>query len=733
MRKCGILKITLHSDLCMSSGYSWAGAIDSDICYDEYGLPYIPARRLKGSMREAASLYRVLSETEAEKLFGRSRAGGVEGITIENARMEGDEELREAFEELKRSGSPLAGYLRREKVLECFTRVLGQTRLTDGTAADKSLRFVRVLSARSPLDEKQLIFRAAVFFEDEDGSVERNLSMAAKATRNIGLRRNRGFGSVSCELVDIAAVQKKPAVHIPDMETGSRKSEREDSAMVISYSLRNADPLLLCADANDLSEDYIGGQSVLGRLAANYLSLPGKSAEDEAFKDLFLRGKAVFTNVMPWIDGRICYPAPLYLKRLKRTRKLVNTLFAFSEGEMEAAYSQEEGNQAQRLKGKFAAIGETARVHEVSKSIVYHYSRTQKTREGQDGLLYSLEAVKENQRFAGKIYLPQKYAGLVMQLLGTMQLRFGKSKGAEYGKCILEEMDCKTAEEKFCKVNKGDDFAVTLLSDAVFLNDNGYTVNYGEVSERIAGELGISREEDAERSMMRTKELFGYHTKWNLRRAPVSAVAAGSVFICRAAADMMVPVRFIGEKNLEGFGQIRVDRLADMAYMVEESAGQSVEKEMSAGAVSVLRPLTGLIIKNRMLDELKAQAVKMPKVNVSPSTLGRAVLMLQESLDENRNDGPGARDAFCRRLCSVKRKEECEKLKKLSGFVEKEKRLKSWTEIIQDTKCQDFLRASGLTDEDCSDIFMSVWGEYLMTVFKDQEYRMKDGKECRKG
>ena len=50
------LTITLKSDLCVGSGYSYARVIDSDISYDDLGIPYIQAKRLKGCLREAAEL-----------------------------------------------------------------------------------------------------------------------------------------------------------------------------------------------------------------------------------------------------------------------------------------------------------------------------------------------------------------------------------------------------------------------------------------------------------------------------------------------------------------------------------------------------------------------------------------------------------------------------------------------------------------------------------------------------
>ena len=49
-----ILKIELLSDLCVSAGETYNSYVDIDVVYDDYGLPYIPAKRVKGCIREAA-------------------------------------------------------------------------------------------------------------------------------------------------------------------------------------------------------------------------------------------------------------------------------------------------------------------------------------------------------------------------------------------------------------------------------------------------------------------------------------------------------------------------------------------------------------------------------------------------------------------------------------------------------------------------------------------------------
>ena len=53
-RKKGKICIQLISDLVPGSGQGWANIIDSDIVYDQYGFPYIPARRIKGLIKESA-------------------------------------------------------------------------------------------------------------------------------------------------------------------------------------------------------------------------------------------------------------------------------------------------------------------------------------------------------------------------------------------------------------------------------------------------------------------------------------------------------------------------------------------------------------------------------------------------------------------------------------------------------------------------------------------------------
>ena len=48
------ITIKLLSDLCTCSGETYNSDVDMDVVYDENGIPYIPAKRIKGCIREAA-------------------------------------------------------------------------------------------------------------------------------------------------------------------------------------------------------------------------------------------------------------------------------------------------------------------------------------------------------------------------------------------------------------------------------------------------------------------------------------------------------------------------------------------------------------------------------------------------------------------------------------------------------------------------------------------------------
>ena len=67
------LIIRLLSDLCTCSGDTHNSLVDTDVVYDENGIPYIPAKRIKGCIREVAQEMVELGIADAEmhEIFGK--------------------------------------------------------------------------------------------------------------------------------------------------------------------------------------------------------------------------------------------------------------------------------------------------------------------------------------------------------------------------------------------------------------------------------------------------------------------------------------------------------------------------------------------------------------------------------------------------------------------------------------------------------------------------------------
>ena len=200
----GLLTITLCSDLCAGSGYAYAGVIDSDICYDDFGLPYIPAKRLKGCMRESAQsiLYDFISQEDVEKLFGAAGEKSCGLLAINNARITNYDKIVEELKALKKNGNEVVAYASQQEILNQFTQIKAQTSIDEnGVADDNTLRYTRVVKQYSPITNKPLVFETEITLTQATTDLEEILEKIALATRNIGMHRNRGMGSVTCKIV----------------------------------------------------------------------------------------------------------------------------------------------------------------------------------------------------------------------------------------------------------------------------------------------------------------------------------------------------------------------------------------------------------------------------------------------------------------------------------------------------------------------------------------------------
>jgi len=209
------ITIKLLSDALIHSGEGFGAIIDSDIVFDDIGIPYIPAKRIKGCLRDAAKEACEMQESaqadwkgaKTEDAFGK--AGNMDSAPVyfsnltineyENNR-QWIEYLREAYtKECTDSSSEnkyWTGILSRESVLATFTHIRQQTSIAEDGVADKhTLRTIRVL-------KKGIIFHGEIHVVKHESTIKTLLALACLNLRHIGTKRNRGFGEVECKLYD---------------------------------------------------------------------------------------------------------------------------------------------------------------------------------------------------------------------------------------------------------------------------------------------------------------------------------------------------------------------------------------------------------------------------------------------------------------------------------------------------------------------------------------------------
>lgn len=537
------LKIELKSDLCVGNGESFGNAIDTDTVTDSYGLPYIPARRLKGCLRQAANMlvkmqYPEATEDLIEQLFGDSF--GKEGaLIIDDAKIQAAEAIKRILSEIRESTEyplEIKEKAHPANVVKIYTQVRGQTRLEDGVKVDNTLRFIRVINRYDPFaDSKEaraLSFIAPIYINSNDERLIKLLKACAKATRHIGYNRNRGLGNVSISYLESENQAKTYSVDVKQTEGLVR----------IEYKVSlDADVTLPGRDVNSA----IPARSVIGCMAANYL-LKG-SAEDEEFRRLFLDGSVCWSALTPVIDGAISQPAPMYLVKLKNANGKTVNRFTRTDNEWKKLKPNtiEDGYLAIKDKQYLLA----------SPQFHTQYHNSISGRE-----LYMQEALEAGMIYGGYVEADAGYAGRIIELLTGARFRFGRSKSAQYSACSLYGAPVVYPLcEEYVEADKNENIYVALQSDLMLLKNGVYTAAVDAVREVIASKLGLLNEiPEGIMDICSYGTIGGFQARWQLQKMQIPVIKAGSVF-CFKAKNMQMPGYIsVGEQLQEGFGRCRV-------------------------------------------------------------------------------------------------------------------------------------------------------------------------------
>ncbi len=707
------IRIELLSDLCTGSGYSFGGIIDGDICFDELGIPYIPARRIKGCMRESLEniLYAKYADKKiSDRLFGIRGRNIAEGaIRIGNAYVQNYFVLKDY---LARNSGKLG--VDQQSVLDRYTHVVGQTAMKDGVADNMTLRYTRVINEFDPCTNEPLVFEAQISYDEVDEQIVEDI---LKSTRHLGMKRNRGMGNVRCCLEKNVQSSENTEKTIEEFIVGDKTR--------LSFVMENKEPLVLSGEAESETNDYISGKMLIGMLASKYLKAGG-DAESEEFKNLFLDGSTIYSNMYPYKNGKTYYPAPDYVNVLKKTKKYVYVVDAklpvFNDND-QSEYNYNQGNQPKKLKGKYVSLCENEiDVLEMKRDVVFHH-RHEKA--GNEEMLYSLTCIAPGQKFLGTIDVNEKYIPKIKELLRG-ECYFGKSRSAQYGLCELsgEKQDHDT-DNGIC-VGKGGYLVVTFKTDAVIVLDTGrYSVYYDEIRKCIASELGIEYEDESDPkyiSSIQTKVITGYMSKWNLRNEPIPGIKAGSYLVYKLTSDFKGSASMVGVRNMEGYGRVDfMDAEACRYDCIIESKKDDEGKKIEA-ANEYIRNLIAPVFVDEWVASIIGSAIDNKEFErISNAAIGRWKLMLMESLDMH-DDPKASFEEFKNRIGSIKTEDTRKQGERLYKRVERIFNINDRKISDSASDCANKLRLLGIDEEEIVNILRSRWPEYVYAVLTNRKY-----------
>ncbi len=559
----GYIKMTLLSDTCVATGFSISGIVDEEISRDDFGIPFIPAKRIFGIMRQQAMDLSGFTDQSNDRMINRifGAAGMEEGalLTLRNGYLEAYDNLKHRLNwELEQGDKLSKDILSPWQITNYFCSIRSQTALECGIAKDNSLRTI------------QAIRRGNIFFFplrlDNSSDVEKQfVKDVISCVRHIGSSRNRGLGYVQCEWIEDDGLATESTDNI-----GSSKS------LKFCITLE-ADTVL--------GGDYIPASAILGICASKYikqnLSSSAFAHEDQGFRELFLDGELKISNAYPTEDGCSVIPVPDCFKKCKdeNDSRLFNLL--------QIDQTVEERKFVSPKYKYISHSDKNIRYHIPQQKLAFHHRRGSNPAAGStntdDGQFFEYDSIVAGTKFIGEMHLDSKSKhnlADIKKLLDNQFASLGKSKKTQYGDCRFTISDAKVTDSDSDYEYDLDDGQISLLLTSDLINLN----QYGEPSLSISDLEGLLRglleddflQIDKEHSYFTRSQYGSFNAKHRMPTAVLSCFGKGSVVTIKSdkcdAIARSVSHLFFGEMTNVGYGRLIVlPKQEDRIFAVYQS------------------------------------------------------------------------------------------------------------------------------------------------------------------
>lgn len=715
------IRIRLMSDLCAGNGESVGYGIDSDICMDRYGFPYIPGRRLLGCLREAAETLREYglkeaSEENINSVFGD--ADGLEGkLRIDNAYIPGADAMHEYIRTLKDSKRDyLIRQSTEDRIIRLFSSVRGQTKIgNNGKAEDGSLRFIRVLNQYLPTTHKPVEFCAQADLALLNENQRELVRKSCKALRHMGLNRNRGLGNVITALQPGSAEKKKEVEIAPDKNVMEGAEQ-----LCISYQIEFDSPITLQEYLESGSQ--IKARTMIGIFSDIYLRKYRQA--DEVFDKLFLDGTVRWSALTPVIEGIISDPVPAMFMKLKNGGGKIINSFASDDPEWRK-------KKPKSLDSYYAALDKEKNIYYTAQpetETAYH-NRIHgiKGADDEKAGLYVQESLKQGMVYGGSVLLPRELFDTVKELLSDGQIRVGRSKKVQYGTASIRKANVSAYAPKPIPIKDGEAVFAILKSDLVFQEHAEIRTDCRYVRSRIAEIAGLNDDlPEGFHDICRYHVLSGYHAMWQMQKPKIQAVAGGSVY-CFLGKEGECPSRLLlGEYQQEGMGIIELVSMEQLRNLGKIENGK-ISARKSKTDLEAVRRLENMLLYEAVLAEINEYAFRFSKENKDKDVLkdipsGRLRQMVQDA-DNIASLWKMVKSMKTSDVSSESKGKRKASINLLDKFYGKEQTKIDFGKLISDKQLLEELNRN----EDVFGLIKKEWKEPIFTLLHMAHYQ-KGGK-----
>lgn len=584
-----MIKLSIETKSYLLSG-SGEGSIliDADVVYHKNGFPFIPARRVKGLLRE--SLQEVMeiegkddliTEKTLDDLFGKQGDAVNNGkLIIHNFYLENWEIIKlgliEAIDQYPLAFQP-------ELIRQNYTSEIQQTAIDPeaGVAKKRSLRNYRVLNP-------ELLFIGTLATSKIEPDLYGLLEKAVLNLRYAGTRRNRGFGKVECKLIkDGSNVAVKGSGN--DIQITGNK---------ISVKMKTLSPVVLALQLGDqntvFTESHISGSRLRGLLASLYIQKNSltQPEKDPCFRKLFL-SEAIKFGALRFENAE---PIPLNIHTVKKNAKSPGYDVFNSNTTLDEKSSLLKDEITKPVKGSGLWENEEIKKLEPSTTFYFHNTRMNRaagksTDDDKTGGIFYYESIDEDQEFSGLISGNSEDLKELVKAFGNNLLAgIGRSKSVQYGQVEVEFSNYnkdKTPESSF-KSGAKQEVLFICQTPLIFLNEFGFPNPNGKELKKALEEATGAKVNHITNVAASIVMIEQYNSVWKAKSGKIAAFAEGSVFLINMYLTNDATERLLtlsdegfGEWRNQGFGKIRV-----MPYKDFPTQFKIAEAEKKTYAVS---------------------------------------------------------------------------------------------------------------------------------------------------